>query len=259
MHHNTSLNPFLFQFVRFFFVFTPIPCLLMLFVIFRRKLYREIPWFTILLFETVVASVIFLVIWQFGTWNQYFVTSWVERGVTVVLDFMVILDIVRSLFGGYPSLRRLLVSVLVFAGIALVVIAVSTAPFSLQQFSEQNTRAPFILTVDRGLSMVQTGLIVALFGVSWFLGLSWRNYLFGIPFGYGLYATSRLYLVALFMTVPPFFAKVMIATAVSAMLMQIVWLSYFLVPDPVPALKFKPAAAADLERWNAALNEYLAG
>ena len=258
MLHNSSLDPFVFHFVRLFFLLEPIPCLLTLLLIFRKKLYREIPWFTILMFETIASAAIMFAVWQFGTWDQYFVASWIERAIGIVLDFMVILDIIRSLFSGYPSIRRLLVSVLVLVGIAVVAIAVGTAPASIQQFTAIRALAPFILTIDRGLCMVQTGLIVALFAVSWFFGLSWRNYLFGIPFGYGLYATSRLYLVALFMTGNHIFARVMIATSIAPMVMQLVWLVYFLVPEPSPAAKFKPAAVADLDRWNAALSEYLA-
>ncbi len=259
MLYNTSLDPFLFQCVRFFFLFELVPCSLILFLILRKKLFCDIPWFTILMAETIMSAIILFLIWQFGTWNQYFVASWLERAVGIVLDFMVILDITRSLFNKYPSIRRLLISAMVLVGIAVVLVAVSTAPISIQQFSARHARAPIIFTIDRGLSMLQTGLIVALFCVSRFLGLSWRNYLFGIPFGYGLYATSRLYLIALFMAGSKAYGnKVMIASAFAAMVMQVVWLVYFLLPDPVPALEFRLAAAADLDRWNAALSEYLA-
>lgn len=258
MLHNSSLDPFLFHFVQAFFLLEPLPCLLILLVIFRKKLYRDIPWFTILMSETIISAIAMLLIWQLGTWNQYFIASWMERAVSIVLDFMVILDIIRSLFSEYPSIRRILVSVLVLVGIAVIAVAVIIAPVSIQQFTAKHARAPFILTVDRGLCMIQTGLIMSLFGVCSILGLSWRNYLFGIPFGYGLYATSRVYLVALFMTGNHMLTKVMVATSIAALVMQFVWLFYFLLPDPVSLRKFKPTAAADLDRWNSALSEYLA-
>jgi len=43
----------------------------------------------------------------------------------------------------------------------------------------------------------------------------------------------------------------MIATAISAAMMELVWLFYFFLPEPVPASRFNPTAALDLERWNA--------
>jgi hypothetical protein len=96
---------------------------------------------------------------------------------------------------------------------------------------------------------------MVLFLFSAFAGLSWRNFVFGIGLGLGIYASVKLAAAALqaamlFRNGSPY---VNVAVMGAFHLAQWIWLAYLLMPEQRPTWTPSPADIAD---WNRELQRF---
>src|SRR5689334_1798687 len=72
-------------------------------LIFRRRLAREIPWFTIYLILDSTSNVIGFGFYQHGDRWLFFVQSWALNLIVWTIAFMVIAETGRNLLARYPA------------------------------------------------------------------------------------------------------------------------------------------------------------
>jgi hypothetical protein len=164
-------------------------------VVYRRKLYKPFPAF----FWYTVAQVIFFAI-QFPLHLRderfaYFYAYWSAVAVNVVLEFKIIHEIFIDVFRPYPALKDLASSLFKWA--AVVMILVSVVMISVSP-AWNDPVAKTILVVQRGVRVVQCGLVVFLLGFCKHLKVSWRQQSFGIALGFGAFSATELFVLALF-------------------------------------------------------------
>ncbi|HEY1800665.1 MAG TPA: hypothetical protein VGG46_06990 [Terriglobales bacterium] len=166
---------------------------------------------------------------------------------SVFLRFGVIYELFHNLSRAYPSLERFskflfrsLTAVLLFIAVGLIA---SAWPGNVHQLTRFIT-----YVLDRGANVLQLGLLLGLFGIANFFGLSWRKHVFGITLGFAMYLSVQLMATAIqaewgyikvfdYITMATFHASVL------------VWLLYVLVPEPQTALTSVPDSA-DVAAWN---------
>jgi hypothetical protein len=101
--------------------------------------------------------------------------------------------------------------------------------------------------------------LIGIFALSSYLGLSWRNYNFGIALGYGLYATVNLVAVVVEGYLGPrkggkVFSLVELIDATAYKLTLILWMTYLWRADRDQSNQPPPSGGdKDLEAWNDAL------
>jgi len=166
---------------------------------------------------------------------------------SVLLRFGVIYELFRDLAKTYKSLARF--SRLAFRSLLAIflLIAVGLVAFSWPGNLHQMTLfKTFVL--DRAVNLLQLGLLLGLFGIAKFFGLSWRKHVFGITLGFAVYLSVQLMAAAIqaewgyykvfdYITMATFHASVL------------VWLLYVLLPESQTALTSVPDAA-DVAAWN---------
>ena len=243
------------------FLLAPIvPSLWMLSVLLRRKLFSDVPWFCIYLGYLAFGSAVLFGIYQSGGHNPtladkwtYFYSAWIFAGGAEVISFMVILDCIRSLLGNLNNLRRVAILVMVVVTLGLLLFCVFCTSLGLDE-SEPMMRV--MLSLVRSVRIMQVGLIVTLFALSSYFGLSWKNYFFGIALGFGLYASANLACVAY---VAEFGAEVawktMIIDQFAFFTTLMIWLGYLRSAEP--RVSFAIHQSQELERWDAVLARLL--
>jgi hypothetical protein len=174
------------------------------------------------------------------------VTTFLLAG-SVFLRFGVIYELFRDLAKTYTSLARF--SRFAFRSLLAIflLIAVGLVAFSWPgNLHELTMFKTFVL--DRAVNLLQLGLLLGLFGIAKFFGLSWRKHVFGITLGFAIYLSVQLMATAIqaewgyfkifdYITMTTFHASVL------------VWLLYVLLPEPQTALTSVPDAA-DVTAWN---------
>jgi hypothetical protein len=166
---------------------------------------------------------------------------------SVFLRFGVIYELFRDLAKTYTSLARF--SRFAFRSLMaiLLLIAVGLVAFSWPgNLHELNLFKTFVL--DRAVNLLQLGMLLGLFGIAKFFGLSWRKHVFGITLGFAIYLSVQLMATAIQAEWGYFkvFDYITMATFHASVL---VWLLYVLVPEPQTALTSVPDSA-EVTAWN---------
>lgn len=244
--------------IRFFLLAPIVPSLWMLFVLLSRRLFRDTPWFCFYLGYLASGLAVLFGVYQSGghdpsladKWT-YFYASWIFAGGAEVISFMVILDCMRSLLRELHGLRRTATVALLTVGAGLLLFCIFSKSLGME---ETEPMMRILLGLERSVRILQVGLIVCLFALSSYFGLSWKNYVFGIAFGYGLYACANL---ACTTYVAEFGAhvawKVLIIDQISFLFTIAVWANYIRRAEPLVSIPFHGIHWQELERWNEAL------
>lgn len=221
-----------------------------------RKLRTRHPvFFAFIAYEILIFPVAcYLVFSKSITADQYWRRYIVFLVGSVCLRFGVIYELFSNLSQTYPSLEkftrylfRAMVTIFLF-------IALSLAAFSWPaSFSILNRFITYVL--DRGVNLLQLALLLTLFGIAKFFGLSWRKHVFGITLGFAIYLSVQL--IATAVEAQWGYMKIFDYLTMAAFHVSVViWLLYVLVPEQKPPLTSIPGHA-DVEEWNSELEKLL--
>lgn len=160
--------------------------------IWRRKLYQQFPvFFTYLICQIVIFAAIF----PFRNhYEWFFWIYWIGAAVNAVLSFKIIHEIFLDVFRPYHTLKDLGTVVFKWAGVVMLLVSVVVA------FSNSSDHGPLmhaVTTLQRSVRLVQFGLVLFLLLFSGFLGVSRRQFSFGIALGFGCFAGVELVLLAM--------------------------------------------------------------
>lgn len=231
--------------------------LLIIVVIFacRRRLYLDFPiFFSYAIYEIV--QFLFLFAMAHFARGQYVYAFSVTLLVSIALRFGVIEEVSKDLFREYRLLnvvtRRSLQwtkGLLALIGIVCAVYAPGANTFRL---------IGGLTVVNRGVAIIQCGLLVFLLCFSRLLGLSWRGYAFGIAFGLGILSSVDLATSAIRaeLTGESWGQLLNLVTMGAYLVCVSVWLRYLLAPERKPAL-LPDVPHDEVENWSKELQQLL--
>jgi hypothetical protein len=212
----------------------------------RRKLRKEFP-----LFFSYTLFIVLSFLLRFGAFQrsplEYFYVYWVTSALGLVFGFGVIYEIFQHVFRPYDALRDLSKVLFRWALLVLLLIAVVMAISNPQPAPTRIMQS--ILTLERSMRVTQCGMVLFLFLFSPFLGISWRQHLFGVALGFGLFGSTDLLLVTFAALGIPTTATMNLIRAGAYNFTILLWMWYMVRPEPVRGPVRSPIA----ERWNFAL------
>lgn len=227
--------------------------ILLVAVLVTRKTWGRFPGFTAYVVCDAVATVIKHVIQQNGA--LYFYTYWICEALAIVLGLVVVREIFMNLFAPHPALRKL--ATVIFRSAICLLIVMGCAVVYLQTPITLGL-AKAVLTGEEGTRIVEVGLIMFLFLSSSAFGLHWRQNVFGIALGLGLFNAAELVVLAvqLHNASRETFQVIAIARVLAFSASLLVWLAYLLAPERVMSSAEVPKRA-QLEQWNQAITELI--
>jgi hypothetical protein len=167
----------------------------------------------------------------------------------VFFGFMIIHEVFLDVFRAFHTLRDLGTVLFKWAGLVMLLVAgvVSISTSS----SEMTPWMQAIITAQRCVRIIQCGMVLFLLFFSRYLGVSRRQYSFGIALGFGIFATVELALIASWAGdhVDRPMIDVINMLAYNAALLT--WFGYMLAKNPAR----EASSTLQSERWEQSLND----
>jgi hypothetical protein len=155
-----------------------------------RRLYREYPLF----FAYTISQIgrFIVLFWSYHTgirdvYRQAYLTA---EAVDFVIKFGVICELFSHIFRPYDGIRQLGSTLLRWASVILLLIAVGVAAFSSGPDADRFLAGFFAM--ERSVAIVQGGLLFLLFILSSSLGLQWEQRTLGIALGFAVQTSVSL-------------------------------------------------------------------
>lgn len=174
----------------------PVLQLTLLVFMVRRKLYPVFPRFFSYVVFQIVKTGILLGIYRYGQEN-YFDAYWAGNAISVLLSVMVMDEILHNLLKQYGGIQRLSTLIFRWSCGLLLLLSIVTA-FSTQQTGSDRVIS-MVLAFDRSVRFMQCGLFFLLLILCRLLRNCWRQHVFGIAVGFGIFASIELILVSIVM------------------------------------------------------------
>lgn len=187
---------------------------------------------------------------RFATVEVYCYYYWFANIAVDALALAVTLEIFRDIFKPYEALRHF--GTLMFRWIVTVMVLVSI----VSALSTGSLRAADILNsmsamFDRGLAILQCGIVLFLLLSNRFIGISYRERVFGIAVGFGVSASTTLLVLSVVHWAPASMIQPLGAVMSFAVCLgESIWLGYFFLPQPARRLS---DAMPESRRWEYAL------
>jgi hypothetical protein len=162
----------------------------------HRKLHTVFPrFFSYILFQTLKSGFLFVTYRYYD--GGYFDAYWTGNAISVILAVTVMDEILHKLFSEYGGVQNLGSIIFRWACGLLLLLAIVNA-ISGQEGSADRVVAA-VLTFDRSVRVMQCGLFCLLMVLCRFLRHCWRQRVFGIALGFGVFASIELILVSIAM------------------------------------------------------------
>jgi len=162
----------------------------------RRKVHTVFPrFFSYVVFQLVKSGVLAL-IYRYRQEN-YFDAYWTGNAISVLLAVTVLDEILLNLLKQYGGIQSLASLIFRWACGLLLLLSVLNA-FSSQETSADRVVSA-VLAFDRSVRLMQCGICFLLLILCRFLRNCWRQHVFGIALGFGIFASIELILVSILM------------------------------------------------------------
>ena len=168
---------------------------LLIFMI-RRKQQVVFPRFFSYIVLQIVKSGILFLIYRYHQEN-YFDAYWSGNAISVLLAVTVMDEMLHNLLKQYGGIQSLASIIFRWACGLLLLLSIVNA-FSSQQASADKVVSA-VLAFDRSVRVMQCGLFFLLMILCRFLRNCWRQHVFGIALGFGVFASIELMLVSIVM------------------------------------------------------------
>jgi len=221
----------------------------------KRKLGSEFPFFfryTVVCVLMYVVELVPSVVACKG--YTYYYIYWALTGVTMVLEFAVMYELLVNALKPYSALIDLGKMLFRWAAVFLVLAALLTALATAG--SEHNSWVAAINLLQRSVRLMQCGLLLLFFGFERRLGLSWRTHSMSIALGLGVYAAVDLISSYVSSRVPSLdntaglFANLVYVGAAAF------WALSLASPEPARKNVLDSPSRLIFQRWNEALVSY---
>ena len=163
----------------------------------HRKLHPVFPrFFSYIVFQVLKSGIMFLT-YRYSEQHYYFDAYWTGNAISVILAVTVMDEILQHVFKEYGGAQNLGSVIFRWACGLLLLLAIVTA-FTNQQGSADRVVA-VVLTFDRSVRVMQCGLFCLLMILCRLLKNCWRQQVFGIALGFGVFASIEVILVSVAM------------------------------------------------------------
>lgn len=227
-------------------------------IMFRRQLVRLFPWFFAYTCFEVAEFVLLFSHEIFKVGEIPYLSLFAVTGVvSTILRFGIILEILRELSSRYVVLTKVLRPLFQWTTIGLLIAALLLTVYAGGNRANQSW---FVLNMlNRTVLILQTGLLAGLFLFSRYLTLSWRNQVFGIALGLGIYATVDLMTAAISAQAGYWHAELLDYISMGAYhLSALVWIFYLVRSEPIRANALHNAPAQhEIDAWSEELDRVL--
>src|SRR5260370_30431070 len=160
------------------------------------KLHVVFPrFFSYFVLQTVKSVILFLIYRYYH--ENYFDAYWSGNAISVLLAVTVMDEILHNLLKEYGGLQSLTSIIFRWACGLLLLLSIVNA-FSSQQGTADRVVSA-VLAFDRSVRVMQCGLFFLLMILCRFLRNCWRQHVFGIALGFGIFASIELMLVSIVM------------------------------------------------------------
>jgi len=205
----------------------------------HRKLHRVFPrFFSYIIFQILNSAALFLAYRYYEP--GYFAAYWAGNAISVVLTVTVMDEILQQVFREYGGAQNLGAVIFRWACGLLVLLALVTA-FTGQQGSADRVVA-VVLTFDRSVRVMQCGLFCLLMILCRVLKNCWRQQVFGIALGFGIFASIETIMVSAAMhfgdSIGP---TVSLVISAAYNVVVLIWIGYLRQqPHRIPAVEMTP-------------------
>jgi hypothetical protein len=206
-----------------------------------RKYHRVFPrFFSYILFQTLKSACLFVVYRYFS--ENYFEAYWTGNAVSVIFAVLVMDEILLSLFQEYGGIQTLGTTIFRWSCGLLLLLAILGAMSSGESGGDRIVAAVF--TFDRSMRLMQVGLFLLLMLLCRLLKNCWRQPVFGIALGFGVFASVELVLVSAVMwSGHSHAALISLLKGAAYSAVTLVWIGYLKQqPQLVPRLEAVPHA-----------------
>jgi hypothetical protein len=222
-------------------------------VLLARKMWRQFPIFTAYSLLCLFQSVAGFAVRGSALFYLYFYLCCETLGF--ILGLVVIYEVFSRLLAPYPALNKVASTAakVTVAGLLLV----STAVVCFHAPVQGSRLAAGFVVLEQATRIAEVGLVLFLFSFSGVFGLHWRQGIFGVALGLGIFVSVELVGITLRAhygnVAMPVFA---IARALSFNFSLLIWLGYLLAPEKV-TIGVEMPKRAQLEQWNQAIMELI--
>jgi hypothetical protein len=222
------------------------------FVLIARKIWKSFPVFaTYALFNLLSGPI------QFALYRspRLYVYSYIATEIlSVLLGLAVVYEIFVQLFLAHAALRRLATSLLALVVALLIALGIGVVYMHAPGL---NNIGIGILVSEQAARALEVGLLMFLFVCSGSFGLHWRQPLFGIALGLGLYTTVQLIMMTVWTYIISGGSSIVgIVGMLAFNVSLLVWIGYLSAPEQVRASAEVPDRS-QLEQWNRAVMELI--
>jgi hypothetical protein len=221
-------------------------------VLVHKKAWRQFPIFTLYTLFCLFQSAMSFALRAMPQAYTYFVFCCETLGF--MLGLGVIYEVFNRLLIPYPALSKL-ASTAFKSTIALLLLIAGAVVYFHSPVQGSRLVAGFVI-LEQATRVAQVGLVIFLFSFSGVFGLHWRQSIFGMALGLGVFVAVELVGITLraqFGNVAmPIFT---IARSLSFNFSLLIWLGYILAPERVTIAEMPKRA--QLEQWNQAVMELI--
>lgn len=210
----------------------------------RRGFHKLFPrFFTYILFQTLKSTCLFIAFRYFSN-EIYFDAYWTGNATSVLLTVAVMDEILRNLFKEYGGVQIVGTTIFRWSCGLLLVLAVLSALSNRDGAADTVVAAVF--GFERGVRVMQVGFFLLLMLLSRALKNCWRQPVFGIALGFGVFASVELILVSFVLAHGNIHgAKISLIKSMAFNLVTLVWTGYLSQhPERVPSVDGILAAGA---------------
>lgn len=227
-------------------------------VLLCKKTWRVFPLF-VAYFATGFAGTLVL----YGVqkhWKIFFYSYWCVEAIGVAFGFAVVYEVFRNVFSTQQALCRL--ATLIFRGVLVlllfigIIVLAKHTPVGFRSITPKGI-ASAVVIVDEAGRIIEVGLLMCLFALSSAFGLHWRQQVFGIALGLGLYAAVELASVAIWGQTSKAVHEILnVGRILSFNTSLVIWIGYLLAPERTVG-KVELPQRTQLEQWNQAVMELI--
>jgi|SRR5580704_1063784 hypothetical protein len=160
----------------------------------QRKLQNVFPrFFSYIMFQILKTGALFVTYRNYP--EGYFDAYWAGNAISVVLAIFVMDEILHKLFKEYGGAQNLGSVIFRWSCGLLLVLAIVNALYTREGASDQVVGV--VLAFERSVRVMQCGLVCLLLLLCRLLRHCWRQPVFGIALGFGIFASVELILVSI--------------------------------------------------------------
>jgi hypothetical protein len=216
----------------------------------RRQLHRAFPrFFSYIVFQLVKTAVLFVTYRYFagalaeGSTN-YFDAYWAGNAVSVLLAVAVMDEILHRLFRQYGGIQTLASTIFRWACGLLVLVSILGAISNNEGSADRVVAA--VLSFERSVRLMQCGLFLLIMLLCRVLKHCWRQPVFGVALGFGMFASIELILISVVTVFGNSQAdRVSLVQSLAYNAVTVLWIGYLSQQvEAVPVVEMIPRARA---------------